>query len=244
MTVLTPAYNAEKTIGETIQSVLNQTYTNWEMIIIDDASTDKTLEIIQRFHDERIKLIQNSKNSGPAMSWNRGFEVMRGRFLAFLDADDLWEPDKLNTQIAYMLSNNYEYTFTSYDWISEAGESLGKIVKAEETWTYKDQLKNPIIGNSTVIFDRRTIPIHMLPDIRLNQDGLLRGPIEKAGHVAHGIPEVYTHYRISENGYSRNKLIAAKRLWTIYRDILHIPFFHRCYYFYWYAINSIKKYYL
>ena len=244
VSIITPAYNAASTISETIMSVLNQTYDNWEMIIVDDCSTDDTIKVVKTFTDKRIKLLHNEVNLGPAMSWNRAFEVMQGRWVAFLDADDLWTPTKLQDQLQFMITNGYEYTFTSYDWIDSKGKPLGKIIKAKPDYGYYDSLKKPLIGNSTVILDRKVIKIPMLPNVRYNNDACLRVPISKAGHIAHGLSDIYMHYRIMPKSVSRNKFRAAKNYWTILREIHHLPFIKRCYYFSYYALNSIKKYYI
>lgn len=241
VSIITPAYNAEKTISETINSVLKQSYENWEMIIIDDASKDSTVSVVEGYTDPRIKLIKSKENMGPAMAWNQGFKIMKGRYLAFVDADDVWEPDKLKDQISFMMDNQYSFTFTAYDWIDENSKPLNKVVHARKKHTYKSCLKDTDMGNSTVILDRSVIEIPQLPNVRYNNDGTLRFPIMKSGHNAYGIDKVYTHYRIMTNSVSRNKIKAAKNLWRIYADVLKIPIIPRCYYFAWYAFNAIKR---
>ncbi|WP_028043334.1 glycosyltransferase family 2 protein [Candidatus Stoquefichus massiliensis] len=244
VSIITPAYNAGKTIREAIESVLNQTYQNWELLIVDDCSTDNTYEIINEFEDLRIRVFRHEKNMGAAIAWNTAFKHMQGRYVAFIDADDIWTDNKLSLQLRYMKKNNYEFTYTSYDWIDDNGLSLNKIIKAPKTQTYESFLKNTNMGNSTVIMDRKYINILPVQKVDMNWDGALRFPILKQGHTAHGMDEVCMHYRVNNNSVSSNKIKAAKGLWNLYKNILNIPFFPRCYYFGWYVFNSLKRYYL
>ena len=131
VSIITPVYNCEKLISSTIKSVQNQTYKNWEMLLIDDCSTDNSAKIIKEYSkkDSRIKYLKLKENSGAALARNKALEISNGRFIAYLDSDDLWRPEKLEKQVAFMLKNNYAFTCTDYEKITEDGKSLNKIIK-------------------------------------------------------------------------------------------------------------------
>src|SRR5688572_12660092 len=136
VSIITPSFNSEKFISETIKSVQNQTYQNWEMIIVDDCSTDDTVSKISDFlQDKRIQLHQLNQNSGTGIARNKALSLATGRFIAFLDSDDLWKPEKLQKQVEFMISENQPFTFSFYECINENGKSLGKIIQAPKTIT-------------------------------------------------------------------------------------------------------------
>lgn len=245
VSVITPAYNASKYIGDTIKSVQAQTYENWEMIIVNDCSTDDTAEIAREFAsaDPRIHVYDQKKNGGPARAWNRAFKEMHGRYAAFLDADDLWIPEKLERQLAFMKKKKAGFSYASYDWIDESGAPLGNIIKIPPKQDYKQMLANSVIGALTVIIDRELVDIKPIPPVQIN-DSMLWLSIAKRGVTAYGCSEILGHYRIVSSSFSRNKGSAAKGLWRLYRDQLKIPFIPRCWYFGRYALNSVKRYYL
>lgn len=245
VSVITPAYNAERFLQETIESVLSQTYENWEMIIVDDGSTDSTYSLAESWSgkDSRIRVIKCQKNGGQARAWNIAIAAAKGRYLAFLDADDLWEENKLEEQLAFMNENNYGFTYTMYDWIDENSEPAGKTIDVPGSQTYKDILKNTAIGALTVVIDRAVVNVAEIPEVHLN-DSMMWLQIAREGVTAYGYEKVLAHYRIVTNSFSRNKKRSAARLWNLYRDQLKIPFFRRAYYFTCYAFNSIKRYYL
>ena len=147
VSIITPLYNSEEFIKDTVDSVLSQTYTNWEMIIVDDASTDKSVAIIQELidGDDRVKLLRLSKNVGAAQARNRALELCSGRFIAFLDSDDIWYPEKLEKQLGFMLAKNIPISYTSYELINEFGHMMGRTVKSVPVLTQIDYLKNTII---------------------------------------------------------------------------------------------------
>ena len=245
VSVITPAYNAERFLQETIQSVISQTYDQWEMIIVDDGSTDSTYSLAESWSgkDSRIRVIKCRENGGQARAWNIAIAAAKGRYLAFLDADDLWVENKLEEQLAFMKENNYGFTYTMYDWIDENSGSAGKIIDVPESQSYKDMLKNTAIGALTVVIDRSLVDVAEIPEVHLN-DSMMWLQIAREGVTAYGYDKVLAHYRIVTNSFSRNKKRSAVRLWNLYRDQLKIPFFRRAYYFTCYAFNSIKRYYL
>lgn len=245
VSIITPAYNASNHISETIDSVIAQTYENWEMIIVNDCSIDNTLEIIKKYasNDNRIKVVDLPKNGGAANAWNEAFKIMEGRYVAFLDSDDLWINKKLEEQLKFMKSNNYYFTFGSYDWIDCNGDSLNNIIKIPQKLAYKELLKNTNIGLLTVMIDRSVIEIKKIPLVGMAWDFLLWTYILRQGHIAYGYNKVLGHYRILSNSASRNKKKAALGLWIIYREYLNINLIQSCYYFICYVYNSVKRYY-
>ena len=245
ISVITPLYNAENYIRKTIKSVLNQSYDNLEMIIIDDLSTDNSRNVVKEYaaKDDRIKLIELQKNQGAAVARNTGIEKASGKYIAFIDSDDLWEPDKLETQLEFMEKNNYSFTFTSLRFIDDQGNDLDNISKVPESIDYHSLLKNTIIGCSSVIIDREKISKIKMPDIRAGQDTAAWLQILKRGYKAYGLNEPLTRYRIGvEGSISSNKLKALKRTWRIYREIEEFSLIKSSYFFTHYFINAVKKY--
>ena len=171
VSVITPLYNSEKYISKTIESVINQKYNNWELIIINDCSKDKGPEIVKKYQnqDERIKLINLEKNSGAAVARNIGIENAQGDFIAFIDSDDIWERNKLKEQINFMLDNDYNFSFTDYIQIDEKGKEL-RTIKAPKILTYNKQLLYNHIGTSTVIYNQKNLGKIYMPNLRKRQD--------------------------------------------------------------------------
>ena len=246
VSIVTPAYNCEKYIAETIESVLAQTYTNWEMIIVNDKSTDNTLNIIKQYTklDKRIKLINLSENSGAAVARNVALDNAKGRFIAFIDSDDRWKKDKLTNQIEYMIKNEYGFTYTNYEYILDENNKRKKIFKVKSKLNYSEALKNTIIGCLTVIIDKNIVGDFRMPLVRRGQDNLTWLMLLKKGHIAYGLNENLAEYRKVEGSLSNNKFKALKRQWYNYRKIIKLPFFECVYYYTFYIVNNIKKYYL
>ena len=167
VSIIVPVYNSEKFIEDTINTVKQQTYKNWELILVNDCSTDKSKEIIEEYikKDEKMKLINLEKNSGAAIARNTGIEKAKGRYIAFLDADDLWNKEKLEKQIKFMKDNDYKFTFTGYEFADENGRGNGKIVKVPEKINYKKALKNTTIWTSTVMFDIKKLNKELITEL-------------------------------------------------------------------------------
>ncbi len=213
-------YNSEAFISETISSVINQTYSFWELILIDDFSEDNTLSIIEPFLDQHpnINLIRNSKNEGAAITRNKGIEAAKGHYIAFLDGDDLWKPNKLETQIAFMEANNCDVSFSSYEQIDEQGKPFNKLVKALPKLTYKKYLKSNYIGNLTGVYSAKALGKITAPNLRKRQDWLLwLAAIKKSGKPALGIQESLAYYRVRDNSISSNKLELIKHNFWVYK---------------------------
>ena len=214
VSIITPAYNAERFIAETIGSVLSQTYENWEMIVADDCSSDATKDIVREYSkkDKRIRLIEMAKNEGAAVARNQAIKESTGSYLAFLDSDDLWMPDKLEKQINYMKSLNIAFCYTAYRVIAEKGNLTKKIVdmRSKDCVNYYDMLsKKATIGCSTVILDMRYLNNIVLPNIKTGQDYALWLSILKKDFHAHCFREILTSYRIVGNSISSNKFKKA-----------------------------------
>lgn len=170
VSVIMPSYNTALYIGETIQSVLNQTYQNWEIIIVDDCSTDNTDEVVASIKDERIKYFRNEKNSGAAVSRNRALREAKGRWIAFLDSDDLWMPTKLERQIFFMENNSYSFSYTNYEIIDVDGNSIGVKVTGPNKITKAGMFRYCWPGCLTVMYDAEKIGLIQIEDIKKNND--------------------------------------------------------------------------
>lgn len=243
VSVIMPSYNAERYIAESIISVLNQTYNNWELLITDDCSSDNTVTIAQSFaqQDPRIKLVVADHHSGIANTRNQSLLRMQGRFVAFLDNDDLWVPEKLEKQVRFMTENDYAFCYSAYELIKEDGTSKGKTIKTAGVIDYKKYLRNTIIGSGTIMLDReKTSPLTM-PENATSDDMALWCKILKKGHRAYPIQEVLMKYRVRNNSASANKWKAAQDVWRVYRDQEHLslPFALWC--FVGYAWNAVIK---
>lgn len=241
VSVITPAYNCASIIGETIESVLSQTWSNWEMIIVNDCSTDNTAEIV-RFYmsaDNRIKLINLERNSGSAIARNTAIANSSGRYIALLDADDLWKPEKLETQINYMRLHDVAMSFTSYDVFKNWDDRNRRIFQAPKKISYNQYLRNSIIGCLTVMIDRKKIPdFHM--ELGYLEDVLTWMYYLKKGIIAYGIRENLAHYRITENSKSGKKIKNAMRFYCCLK-VQNICIIRRWYSMLGYVLNATKK---
>jgi teichuronic acid biosynthesis glycosyltransferase TuaG len=221
VSIITPLYNSEEYVKETIESALSQTYNDWEMIIVDDCSTDKGPGIVQEYaeKDSRISLIKLTKNSGAAVARNTAIKVAKGSYIAFLDSDDLWTPEKLEKQIQFMEENDYSFTFTSYQQITEDGKKFGKVIKVPSILNYRQALlKNPI-GCLTAVYNAEKLGKIYMPLIRKRQDYALWLKILKKGFKGHGLNQVLAYYRVRRNSISSNKVELIKYQWKLYRKI-------------------------
>jgi teichuronic acid biosynthesis glycosyltransferase TuaG len=233
VSIITPAYNAERFIEETIRSVQAQQHDDWEMLVVDDVSTDRTRDIVRDVaaSDPRIQLIPQELNRGPAEARNLALSRARFRYVAFLDSDDLWLPQKLSTQLAFMKENDAALTYTEYRLIDEFGELVGRPVKVPTSVDYHALLKNTIIGCLTVMLDRdKTGPVSMLP-LTQHEDLTLWYALLKRGLIAHGIQKDLARYRIVRGSASRDKMRSARHMWKVFREVekLDLPYALWCY---------------
>lgn len=220
VSIITPNYNCGRFIAQTIESVLAQTYTNWEMLIVDDCSTDDSVQIAQNYaaKDSRIKVIQNEKNSGAAISRNKAIELAQGEFIAFLDSDDLWMPDKLEKQIAFMRENNCDFSFTEYEHIDEENHSLLKVAKVIKHLTYTKMMFHCFPGCLTVMYNQEVVGKVYARDIKKNNDNALFYPVLKKCGNARGIKDCLGLYRIRKGSISRNKFKMIKPYIVVLHD--------------------------
>jgi glycosyltransferase involved in cell wall biosynthesis len=220
VSIITPLYNSEAFIGETIKSILNQTYTNWELLLIDDFSTDDTIDIVNDFilKSDNIKLITNEINQGAAISRNKGIMEAKGDYIAFLDADDLWKPEKIEKQIVFMQNQNCDVCFCSYEQIDESGKPLNKLVKALPVLSYKKYLKSNYIGNLTGVYNAKKLGKITSPNLRKRQDWLLwLNAIKASGKPAKSVQESLAFYRVHKNAMSSNKIALLKHNYWVYK---------------------------
>jgi glycosyltransferase involved in cell wall biosynthesis len=242
VSIITPLHNAEKFIADTISSVIAQTYQDWELIIVDDVSDDESVTLVESAveKDSRITLIRLSKNSGAALARNTAIKVANGRYIAFLDSDDLWLPQKLETQLAFMRENGYAFTFTAYERIDEEGKSLGSVGVPEKV-SYRQMLKTSVIGCLTAMYDTAYFGKVYMPLIRKRQDYGLWLKLLKQTEFAYGIQQPLGLYRIRRDSISSNKLNTSTYNWRLYRDIEKLPFLASCYYFSHYAVRGLLR---
>lgn len=243
VSVITPSYNCGKFIEDTIKSVINQTYENWELIIIDDCSNDCTREVVEKYIkvDSRIKYFVLEKNSGAAVARTKGIKLAKGRYIAFLDSDDVWKPQKLEKQIAFMRKNKYAITCTSYQKIDEFGNSLNIVNKANDKINYNKLLLENSVGNSTVVYDAQKLGKFEVPNIQKRNDYALWLKILKKADYIYGYEENLMNYRVRRGSISSNKLDLIEYHWTLYREIEQLPvlksFFHLSY---WAIVKVFK----
>ena len=243
VSVIVPCYNMERFISDTIDSVVRQTYPHWELLIADDASTDGTVDIVQKHcaQDNRIQLVVKPQHSGIADTRNQCLKMAKGRYLAFLDADDLWHPEKLEQQLQFMTERNIGFSYSSYDCVDEDGNPTGKTVKAAGNLDYNAYLHNTIIGCSTVMLDTEKVGTVVVPNFRTSEDAATWLNILRKGFIAYAIEQPLTSYRIRQHSASSNKLKASSDLWRVYRKNEKLSLFKAIACFSSYAFNAIKK---
>lgn len=242
VSVVTAAYNCSKTIGETIESVLAQTWQNWEMLIVDDCSTDNSVEVIEKYAsmDSRVKLIRLEKNSGSATARNTAIKNAKGKYVALLDSDDLWKPEKLSEQIKFMQEKDVALSFTSYEVFTSSQDVERRVFKAPKTVNYKRYLRNSIIGCLTVVVDMDKIPdFHM--EAGYLEDVLTWMYYLRNGVVAYGIDKNLASYRVCKTSKSGKKMKNAKRFYQCLKQQPNVGLFRRLYSQFGYMFNASKK---
>lgn len=242
ISVVVPVYNAGKYIEQTIKMVQKQTYTNWELLLVDDCSTDDSVEKITPFLSEKIYLIKMKQNGGAAEARNAGIQNMKGRYLAFLDADDVWKEEKLERELLFMQEKDCAFCFTSYEFGDEQARPTGKIVKVPETLTFRKALPRTIIFTTTVLFDTEKIKKELLfmPKVA-SEDTATWWRILKEGYTAYGLNENLAIYRRPSKSLSSNKFVAIKRIWFLYRNIAELSVAESAYYFVIWAVLAVWR---
>lgn len=245
VSIVTPSYNSSKYIKQTIQSVLSQTYENWELIVVDDCSTDNSVEIIKEFavNNSKIQLLEFQLNKGAAEARNAAIRMAKGEFIAFLDSDDIWKPFKLEQQLSFM-GNELDFTFTAYELIDEFGSKLNQQVDINQvgSFDYEDMLKKKAtLGCSTVIVRSSGFSDISMPILRTGQDYALWLKLLKTGKKAFVLSEALGQYRILPNSISRNKFKKAFRQWQIYRQVEELSVFKAAICFCFYAWRAVFR---
>ena len=222
VSVIMPTYNCGAYIADSIQSVIAQTVTDWELQIVDDCSTDDTPAIVEKLaaQEPRIHYDRLARNGGPAAARTEALRRASGKYIAFLDSDDQWAADKLEKQIAFMEKTGEKFSATAYDQINEKGAPLPTVCLPPYRTDYRKMLRlsNPI-GNSTVMYDQNALGKFEVPPIRKRNDFALRLKILKKTPACAGMDHILTHYRVRSNSVSNNKLAQAKYHWQLYREM-------------------------
>ncbi len=221
VSVIMPTYNCGAYMEESIRSVQNQTMQNWELLVVDDCSTDNTSDVMELFSsDDRIRYLRLEKNSGPACARNYGLDHASGEYIAFLDSDDLWMPDKLEKQLEFMKKQGARVSCTAYEAISEQGERLGETIKPFKKADYNRVLyTGNCLGNSTVMYERAMFSDVRVPDIRKRNDFALWLQILKKETYAFGMDDILMQYRVRENSVSSGKKSLFRYHWHLYKNI-------------------------
>ena len=244
VSIIIPVYNAEKFLDDTINTVLDQTYTNWELILVNDCSKDKSKKIYDKYKkDKRIKWIDQKENGGPALARNRGIDESKGKFICFLDADDKWDSFKLEKQVTFMKEKKCAFSYHSYEFANENCEPNGKKVIAKEKLSYKKALKNNIISTITVMFDLSIIDKSLIkmPNLKYVEDTATWFKILRNNYIAYGIKDVFAYYRRIPNSNSSNKFRTQKSLWNLYRNEEGLSIINSLLYLFCKNLNAIKR---
>jgi len=243
VSVIMPLYNGASTVAESIHSVQNQTLVDWELIVVDDRSADSGAGIVNEIAamDHRIKLVRLSENSGAGNARNVAIDLAQGRYIAFLDADDLWDTGKLSDQISFMESYGSVFTFGAYRLIDGEGRFLGTFMPHKASVTYSDLLRTCSIGTLTVMYDSQAIGKFRFDEIRRTQDYLLWLKILKTGIKAQLVPGILASYRVLNGSLSRNKFAKARMQWRIYRLHERLPILWAVYFMLHYSLNGLGK---
>ena len=227
VSVIMPAYNAAPFIEEAINSVISQTVKDWELLVIDDCSTDNTREIVEKIitYDSRVKLLANEKNMGAAGSRNRGLDLFRGQYVALLDSDDYWRPQMLEKMLARAAETGADIIYCSYELVDEKGVKVCNDFLVPETTSFKESIVRSVITCSTVLVTGELANKNRFPMNMYHEDIAMWFQILRDGGTARGVPEVLAAYRQRSDSKTANKLKSAGRRWLIYRKHLKMAFF-------------------
>lgn len=267
VSIVVPIYRARAYIAETIKMVLAQSYKKWELLLVDDCSDDgsadevrralsayvcvpadnalenvRSVEVYQCGGEQRIWLICKDKNEGAAKARNTGLSFAGGQYLSFLDADDVWLPDKLERQLVFMEKRKAGFAFSAYEFGDESAKSTGKVVHVPDTLTYSEALSRTVIFTTTVVLDRDVVPDELIrmPQVE-SEDTATWWQILRAGYVACGLDEVLAIYRRPPKSLSSNKLKAVRRIWNLYRRQERLSVLSSAYYFVFWAYRATMR---
>ena len=243
VSIITPTFNSELFIKDTFASITSQTYTNWEWIVVDDSSSDGTFTILEHFKllDDRVKLFQNETNMGAAVSRNKAIEKASGRFIAFLDSDDLWSNDKLEKQISFMNETKIAFSYSAYSIIDETGKDTKKIIDPPNKLDYPTLLKENQIGCLTAIYDQEILGKCYMPLIRKRQDYGLWLSVLKKTPYAYKVPGVLAVYRIRNESVSSSKINLLQYNYRLFREFENLSVFKSVYFLSWNILRKIFK---
>ncbi len=244
VSIIVPMYQAAAFLEETIESVRSQKEQDWELLLVDDCSSDGGPEIALRYgrEDPRIRLLRQPENRGAAAARNRGLEEAAGRYIAFLDSDDLWKKDRLSAELAFMKAHQAGFVFSGYEFADESGKGTGRVVRAPEKLSYRQALKNTTIFTSTVLFDTHIIPKELLrmPLVK-SEDTAAWWNILRHGYTAYGLDRNLVLYRRSAGTLSSDKIEAVRRIWNLYRRVEGLSLPYSMYNFIFYAVRAVLR---
>ena len=246
VSIVVPVYNAEKYIKETMDSVLAQTYRDWELLLVLNGCSDSTEEIVESYRlehaDCNIRSIVENENKGAAQARNRGVNEASGRYIAYVDADDIWKPEKLEHLLRFMLEKDAAFVCSGYEFADENAKGTGKIVHVPATLSYREALKNTTIFTSTVMFDTDKLPKEkiQMPVIK-SEDTALWWKILREGYLAYGLDENLVLYRRPWQSLSSNKLEAIRRIWNLYRKSEGLSIWYSAYNFCFWAVRAVLR---
>ena len=247
VSIIVPVYNAGSYIEETIRMVCAQTFREWELLLVDDCSKDDSRERIRTCMekagpDKQIRLIEKNINEGAARARNTGIDEAKGRYIAFLDADDVWLSDKLERELAFLKEKDAAFVFTTYEFGDEQAKPTGKIVHVPATLTYREALSRTVIFTSTVLLDtdKAGRELIRMPEVK-SEDSATWWKILKNGFTAYGLDEVLTIYRRPARSLSSNKLEAIRRIWNLYRKQEKLSLPQSCYNLFFWALRATLR---
>ena len=246
ISIVVPVYNAAPYIENTVQMVLQQTYQDFELILVDDCSTDNSValleELLEQRKDVRLRLVRKERNQGAAAARNTGLDMASGRYIAFLDADDVWLPHRLEAGLRFMEEKKAGFVFSAYEFGDEQARGTGKIVHVPEKLTYRKALSRTVVFTTTTLFDTTLVPKELLrmPTVP-SEDTATWWQILRNGHVAYGLDQVLAIYRRPAKSLSSNKLVALQRIWNLYRKQEKLGLFSSAFYFCFWALRATLR---
>ena len=246
ISIVVPVYNAAPYIENTVQMVLQQTYQDFELILVDDCSTDNSValleELMENGKDARLRLVKKERNQGAAAARNTGLDMASGRYIAFLDADDVWLPYRLEAGLRFMEEKKAGFVFSAYEFGDEQALGTGKIVHVPEKLTYRKALSRTVVFTTTTLFDTTLVPKELLrmPTVP-SEDTATWWQILRNGHVAYGLDQVLAIYRRPAKSLSSNKLVALQRIWNLYRKQEKLGLFSSAFYFCFWALRATLR---
>lgn len=246
ISIVVPVYNAEKYIEETMDSVLVQTYPDWELLLVLNGCVDATEEVVNRYkaahEDCNLRIILETENKGAALARNRGVNEATGRYIAYVDADDIWKPEKLEHLLEFMKEKDAAFVCSGYEFADENAKGTGKVVHVPETLNYRQALKNTTIFTSTVMFDTTKLPKEKIQmPVMKSEDTALWWKILREGYVVHGLDENLVLYRRPKKSLSSNKLEAIRRIWNLYRKAEGLSVLYSAYNFCFWAVRAVIR---